>query len=84
MPIRRASMEVVPALMADEFIVTGFQVRKYDKQGDALDRATVTLYWVKRLGGVRVDHGALSIPLPSEFDVTTDETLQGLGVFPAG
>jgi hypothetical protein len=79
-------LQVEAAKTADQFVVTGYQVRLYDTTGTALASPTVSFYWMKRLSGSIVEtgvtHGALSA-YPA-FNVSADATLQSLNVFPAG
>jgi len=68
----------VPAVQADEFLVTGFDVRERDLDtGQALspDAVGVTVYWVKKLAGATVRAGGTFVPASDIAGATVDGNL---------
>lgn len=79
MPINTANpVEVRPAVLAvqaDEFLVTGFDVRERDiDTGEALSPGAigVTVYWVKKLAGATVRAGGTFVPASDIAGATVD------------
>ena len=82
MPINKATpIEIRPsvaAAVADEFLVTGFDVRERELDtGEALspDDVGVTAYWVKRLDGLVVDAGTEFVPASAVAGTPVDANL---------